>query len=434
MLVFSSRLYKTLNNHFLSPLHILPLQLTEIDHHLIILIKSLLKTPAITINLNRIIDKSLEHNVKESKVWHEFHLNDHGKKRSFVLQFQKGPEFDEFYQKLQNVIFTLNSCREGKTTTNKKYILVGFKQKEQKEFIQTVYKEDDCLKEIGSAESGNSAFSTYSSSSKNSPLNLYTAPPFLPKPYTPNLQFTRVTGSLRKKYYKEIYGSLSEPPSGRSLLKSIDDQSWTVVTTSDIGGRETIKGIKPTCKHLSDQEENLGFLQSLRITEIDINTENSKNIDKDKSSRNLDFCEGFNFTDIDFECTAETKSNLLEENNLLCVCAENLRMKARQEQNQLKQYTQLLQAAINNGDQENARQYAEFLAASHIKVSVLLDESSVNEETNDQDIRLKVFVEDKDSSGGSLLLTVKHTDTIGDLKAKVCSTTHFACIFIIYKL
>ncbi|XP_052060904.1 ranBP-type and C3HC4-type zinc finger-containing protein 1-like isoform X1 [Mytilus californianus] len=396
------------------------------------------RTPAITINLNRLIDKSLEHNVKESKVWHEFHLNDQGKKRSFVLQFQKGPEFDEFYQKLQNVIITLNACREGKATTNKKYILVGFKQKESKEFIQTVYKEGHCLKEIGSAESRNSAFSSSSSSSKNSPSNFYTSPPFLPKPYTPNSQFTRVTGleevlernkitcsatldkkTPEEKYYKEIYGSLSEPPSGQSLLKSIDESAWTVVARSDIGGRETIKGHKQTCKDLSDQEENLGFLQSLRITEIDINTKNSKNIDKDNSSRNLGLSEGFNYTAIDFECTAETKSNIFEENNLLCVCAENLRMKSRQEQNQLKQYTQLLQAAINDGDQENARQYADFLAASHIKVSVLLDESSLNEETNDQDIKIKVFVEDKDCSGGSLLLTVKLNDTIGDLKAKM---------------
>lgn len=380
----------------------------------------------------------MEHNVKESKVWHEFHLNDQGKKRSFVLQFQKGPEFDEFYQKLQNVIITLNACREGKATTNKKYILVGFKQKEPEEFIQTVYKEGHCLKEIGSAESGNSAFSSSSSSSKNSPSNFYTSPPFLPKPYTPNSQFTRVTGleevlernkitcsatldkkTPEEKYYKEIYGSLSEPPSGQSLLKSIDDPAWTVVARSDIVGRETIEGHKQTCKDLSDQEENLGFLQSLRITEIDINTENSKNIDKDNRSRNLGLSEGFNYTAIDFECTAETKSNIFEENNLLCVCAENLRMKSRQEQNQLKQYTQLLQAAINDGDQENARQYADFLAASHIKVSVLLDESSLNEETNDQDIKIKVFVEDKDCSGGSLLLPVKLNDTIGDLKAKM---------------
>lgn len=261
---------------------------------------------------------------------------------------------------------------------------------------------------------------------------------FLPKPYTPNSQFTRVTGleevlernkitcsatldkkTPEEKYYKEIYGSLSEPPSGQSLLKSIDDPAWTVVARSDIVGRETIEGHKQTCKDLSDQEENLGFLQSLRITEIDINTENSKNIDKDNRSRNLGLSEGFNYTAIDFECTAETKSNIFEENNLLCVCAENLRMKSRQEQNQLKQYTQLLQAAINDGDQENARQYADFLAASHIKVSVLLDESSLNEETNDQDIKIKVFVEDKDCSGGSLLLPVKLNDTIGDLKAKM---------------
>ena len=62
-------------------------------------------------------------------------------------------------------------------------------------------------------------------------------------------------------------------------------------------------------------------------------------------------------------------------------------MKARQEQNQMKQYAQLLQAAINDDDQENTRQYADILAASHLKVAITVDEKSLKVEANSQDIK-----------------------------------------------
>jgi hypothetical protein len=53
----------------------------------------------------------------------------------------------------------------------------------------------------------------------------------------------------------------------------------------------------------------------------------------------------------------------------------------------LKQYAQLLQAAINDGDQENARQYADILAASHLKIAITVDENSLKVEVNSQDIK-----------------------------------------------
>ena len=69
--------------------------------------------------MNRIIDKSLEHKVRDSKVWQEFHLNDSGKKRSFVLQFEKGQEFDEFFIKLSEVLSWLHACKKGELSVDK---------------------------------------------------------------------------------------------------------------------------------------------------------------------------------------------------------------------------------------------------------------------------------------------------------------------------
>ncbi|CAC5411432.1 unnamed protein product [Mytilus coruscus] len=447
------------------------------------------QTPLMTIYLNRLIDKSLEHIVKESKVWQEFHLNDQGKKRSFVLQFQKGPEFDEFYPKLQRVINTLNACRVGKANINKKYILVGFKHKEPDEFIQTI-------KGKSSTESGLSD----NSCSSNTLVH---------RPYNPHPHVTRVTGldqalerskstqsvksdvktregkyhkerhgsisapqsceflqtvddpawtvdirsnikTPEEKYNKESNGSLSSPQSCELFLQTVDDPAWIVDIKSEIGDRETIIGDKQTLKVLSDQHENLektlriteidtdsensenvdeqtlkvlsdqhenlektlriteidtdsensenvdeqtlkvlsdqheNLEKTLRITDIDNNTENSENVDMNNDAKNIVFSEGFNISDTDFVCTGKTNSNIADDNNLLSVCAENLTIKARQDQNQSKHYTPLLQAAINDGDQEKARQYAAILAASHVKGIVLL-----NDETHEQDINMQ---------------------------------------------
>ncbi|XP_052101080.1 uncharacterized protein LOC127735034 [Mytilus californianus] len=430
------------------------------------------QTPLMTIYLNRLIDKSLEHIVEKSKVWQEFHLNDQGRKRSFVLQFPKGPEFDKFYPKLQNVINTLNVCRESKAKMNKKYILVGFKHKEPDEFIQTI-------KGKSSSESGISDNSCSSDT-------------LVHRPYNPPPHVTRVTGldqALEKskstqsvksdvkiregKYYKERHGpksapqscellqtvddpawtvdfrsniktpeekynkerngSLSSPQSCELFLQTADDPAWIVDIELEIGDRETMIGDKQTLKVLSDQHENLektlriteidtntensenvdkqivkvlsdqheNLEKTLRITDIDTNTENSENVDMNNDAKNIVFSEGFNISDTDFECTGKTNSNIADDNNLLPVCAENLTMKAKQDQNQSKHYTQLLHAAINDGDQEKARQYADILAASHVKGTVLL-----NDETNEQDINFKknitpILVFDSQTSASS---------------------------------
>ena len=57
--------------------------------------------------------------MKDSKVWQEFHLNDSGKKRSFVLHFEKGQEFDEFFIKFSEVLSWLHACKKGKLSVDK---------------------------------------------------------------------------------------------------------------------------------------------------------------------------------------------------------------------------------------------------------------------------------------------------------------------------
>jgi len=57
--------------------------------------------------------------VKDSKVWQEFHLNDSVKKRSCVLQFEKGQEFDEFFKKLSEVLSLLHACKNEKLSVDK---------------------------------------------------------------------------------------------------------------------------------------------------------------------------------------------------------------------------------------------------------------------------------------------------------------------------
>ncbi|XP_071168507.1 uncharacterized protein [Mytilus edulis] len=477
------------------------------------------QTPLMTIYLNRLIDRSLEHIVNKAKVWQEFHLNDQGKKRSFVLQFKKGPEFDEFYPKLQNVINTLHACREGKAKMNKKFILVGFKYKEPDEFIRTI-------KGTSSTESGSSDNSCSSDS-------------LVHRPYNPHPHVSRVTGldqvlerskstqsvksdvkTRQDKYLKVRQGSISAPQSCEFLqtlddpawtvdyrldlktpeekynikrngsapqsvfLQTVDDPAWTVDfrsdikiheekynkerygsapqsvflqtvddppwgkdIKSDIRDKDTMNGDKHNFKVRSGQHENLEITlritdvdtdtengenvdnqnvkvrsdqhenmeKTLRITDIDIDTENGENVDNqnlkvrsdqnenlekilritdidtdtenvenvdmDNGAKNIDCSEGFNTPGTDFEYTSKVNSNIADNNNLLPVGAENLTMKARQEQKQSKHYTQLLQTAINDGDQEKARQYADILAASHVEGNVLL-----NYETNELDI------------------------------------------------
>ena len=158
---------------------------------------------------------------------------------------------------------------------------------------------------------------------------------------------------------------------------------------------DNIKLKKETChqahsKHSDDSDLNY----SVNITEIDL--------DKNGTVKHRDFCQSVIITEIDsnydFRKTVDITQidfdiikSIGETDNLRDVLigdeATDTTMKARQEQNQLKQYAQLLQAAINDGDQENARQYADILAASHLKIAITVDENSLKVETNSQDIK-----------------------------------------------
>ena len=143
-------------------------------------------------------------------------------------------------------------------------------------------------------------------------------------------------------------------------------------------------------KHSDDSD----LIHSVNITELDL--------DKNGTVKHRDVCRSVNITEIDSNCDFRKTVDITQldfDNNKSKGEAGNQRdvligdevvdttMKARQEQNQLKQYAQLLQAAINDGDQENARQYADILAASHLKIAITVDENSLKVEVNSQDIK-----------------------------------------------
>ena len=143
-------------------------------------------------------------------------------------------------------------------------------------------------------------------------------------------------------------------------------------------------------KHSDDSD----LIHSVNITELDL--------DKNGTVKRRDVCRSVNITEIDSNCDFRKTVDITQlefDNNKSKGEAGNQRdvligdevvdttMKARQEQNQLKQYAQLLQAAINDGDQENARQYADILAASHLKIAITVDENSLKVEANSQDIK-----------------------------------------------
>ena len=123
-------------------------------------------------------------------------------------------------------------------------------------------------------------------------------------------------------------------------------------------------------------------------------------LDKNGTVKHRDFCQSVNITEIDSNCDFRKTVKQIDCDNIKSKGeTDNQRdvligdeatystMKARQEQNQMKQYAQLLQAAINDDDQENTRQYADILAASHLKVAITVDEKSLKVEANSQDIK-----------------------------------------------
>jgi NADPH-dependent 7-cyano-7-deazaguanine reductase QueF len=141
-------------------------------------------------------------------------------------------------------------------------------------------------------------------------------------------------------------------------------------------------------KHSDDSD----LIHSVNITELDL--------DKNGTVKHRDFCQSVNITEIDSNCDFRKTVDItqLDFDNIKGEAGNqrdvligdevvDTTMKARQEQNQLKQYAQLLQAAINDGDQENARQYADILAASHLKIAITVDENSLKVEANSQDIK-----------------------------------------------
>ncbi|XP_055996388.1 ranBP-type and C3HC4-type zinc finger-containing protein 1-like isoform X2 [Ostrea edulis] len=85
----------------------------------------------------------------------------------------------------------------------------------------------------------------------------------------------------------------------------------------------------------------------------------------------------------------------------------------------IQRLVELLQAAINENDKEAAVKHAESLAASAAKVAISLDSSSLKN-PKDTEFSLKVYVEDREASGGCITLNVKPTDTVKDLKLRMC--------------
>ncbi|KAK3586744.1 hypothetical protein CHS0354_014775 [Potamilus streckersoni] len=83
----------------------------------------------------------------------------------------------------------------------------------------------------------------------------------------------------------------------------------------------------------------------------------------------------------------------------------------------LKKVAALLQAAISEGDQMKAQLYAANLAAKMAKVTITIE--SEEPQAKVKEFSIKVFIEDKETSGGSISLRVKATDTIRDLKNKM---------------
>ncbi|KAK3086074.1 hypothetical protein FSP39_013084, partial [Pinctada imbricata] len=91
----------------------------------------------------------------------------------------------------------------------------------------------------------------------------------------------------------------------------------------------------------------------------------------------------------------------------------------------VKQLGELLSTAINSGEKENAEKFAGQLALTGARVTITVDTSSLKKDVKDQDFIIKVFVEDREASGGCIDLKVKATDTVLDLKNKMFMKHNF---------
>ncbi|XP_062621424.1 ranBP-type and C3HC4-type zinc finger-containing protein 1-like [Saccostrea cucullata] len=85
----------------------------------------------------------------------------------------------------------------------------------------------------------------------------------------------------------------------------------------------------------------------------------------------------------------------------------------------IQRLVELLQAAINSNDKEAAAKHAGSLAVSAAKVTITLDSSSLKN-PKDKEFSIKVYVEDREASGGCITLNVKPSDTVKDLKLRMC--------------
>ena len=273
------------------------------------------------------------------------------------------------------------------------YYLVGFRD-DPKE-VNTK------IKRISDSEERESYYSDSSENSTNDEIDsiFVLTPPFSPKPFTipPTSRVTgyneELTAGLlkrpeseeekRDRYHNNIFGSLYVPPSGDSILKTLTETpSYTLRIKT--GRNETIESSNTEQSSINRRKNLSG--------DVDL--------DKNGTVKHRDFCQSVNITEIDSNCDFRKTVDIaqLDFDNikgetgnqpdvLIGDEVTDTTIKARQEQNQLKQYAQLLQAAINDGDQENARQYADILAASHLKIAITVDENSLKVEANSQDIK-----------------------------------------------
>jgi hypothetical protein len=273
------------------------------------------------------------------------------------------------------------------------YYLVGFRD-DPKE-VNTK------IKRISDSEERESYYSDSSENSTNDEIDsiFVLTPPFSPKPFTipPTSRVTgyneELTAGLlkrpeseeekRDRYHNNIFGSLYVPPSGDSILKTLTETpSYTLRIKTE--RNETIESSNTEQSSINRRKNLSG--------DVDL--------DKNGTVKHRDFCQSVNITEIDSNCDFRKTVDIaqLDFDNikgetgnqpdvLIGDEVTDTTIKARQEQNQLKQYAQLLQAAINDGDQENARQYANILAASHLKIAITVDENSLKVEANSQDIK-----------------------------------------------
>jgi hypothetical protein len=240
----------------------------------------------------------------------------------------------------------------------------------------------------------------------------------------------------RGRYHEQIFGSMLQPvpPSGISIFETHSKHSndsvlnYSVnITELDLDKNGTVKQ-RNICQsvNITEIDPNCDFCQTVNIAQLDFDNIKLKgetcdqaqikhsddsdlihsvnitelDLDKNETVKHRDFCQSVNITEIDSNCDFRKTVDIaqLDFDNikgetgnqpdvLIGDEVTDTTIKARQEQNQLKQYAQLLQAAINDGDQENARQYANILAASHLKIAITVDENSLKVEANSQDIK-----------------------------------------------